>query len=109
MKTTSCRLVGHNYYSGKLPEKRGEKVLLVPEPENKYDKFAVGVFNTDLQQIGHVARDNGKNEFIFNKLNGEATYAQISTREKSKNFPIILIDIEFMFYDGFVPTGAFLA
>lgn len=109
MKNTICRLVGYNYYSGKLPQKKGEKVLLVSEPNNEYDKFAVAVFDTDFKQIGHIAKDKGKNEFIFNKLNGEPTYAEVCFCDNSKDdYPIILIDVEFMSKDGFKPTGAFL-
>jgi hypothetical protein len=107
---TSCRLVGYNYYSGRVPEEKGEMVLLTPNPNNKYDKFAVGVFDTDFKQIGHIAKDKGKNEFIFNKLNGESTYAEVCFRDNSKDdFPIILIDIAFMSKDGFKATGPFLA
>jgi hypothetical protein len=102
------RIVGFDYYGNLLPNK-GDDVLLVPEPHNEADVYAVAVYNTDLVQIGHIAKARDVNKYVFSKLCGEATYARVSYSEKTTIYPIVFVDIRFMENEDFQPSGAFLA
>ncbi len=102
----TCRIVGFDYYGSLIPNK-GDEVLLVAEPENEYDDFAVAVYNAELVQIGHVSKARDVNKYVFSKLIGEATYARVSSSEKATIYPIVFVDIRFMENKDFKPSGAF--
>ena len=55
MKTIYFTITGTNYYYGKDFLKKGMKVKLVKEPDNKYDSEAIVVRLDGLGDIGHVA------------------------------------------------------
>jgi hypothetical protein len=63
----TCRIVGFDYYGNLIPNK-GDEVLLVPAPHNEVDDFAVAVYNTELLQIGHIAKARDVNKYVFSKL-----------------------------------------
>ena len=48
-------MVGVQYYNGRVG--KNERVQLVRDPHNKYDKNAIKVCNTYGQQIGHIKRE----------------------------------------------------
>ena len=54
----SCRskVVGIQHYNGVVTN--GENVLLVREPQNKYDTNAVQVLNMGRTQVGHINRQD---------------------------------------------------
>ena len=56
--TMFVKLVGQSFNNPDLPRARGEPVLFVREPENKYDKNAVAVYNLKHglpnKKIGYV-------------------------------------------------------
>lgn len=62
----SVRVVGMKYYIKEgtvLLE--GEKIKLKREPENEYDKYAIGLFTEKDEKIGYIQRRTNK---IFARL-----------------------------------------
>lgn len=55
MKKVYFTITGMNYYYGNDIVEKGSKVMLVKEPDNKYDKEAILVELPGLGGIGHVA------------------------------------------------------
>ncbi len=49
----------------------GEKVLLVKEPSNPYDKYAIKVLSQDGYHIGYLAKEYAKK---FRNLLGDVAY-----------------------------------
>ena len=51
-------VTGLKYYFGAFPFEKGQKLLLVKEPENEHDKEAIRVELTGLGKVGYVANSS---------------------------------------------------
>ncbi len=60
-------IAGIKHHVFLLP-KTNDSLVLVPEPNNEYDRFAVAVYNTLSQKIGYVPKYNNKNTYILAAL-----------------------------------------
>lgn len=64
-----CHIAGTSYLDLEEIEPQlnvGDRYLLVREPGNKFDSFAVGIFTKDKVKLGYLPRD--KNETIARLL-----------------------------------------
>ena len=55
MKNIFITITGINHYYGKKPFEIGRTVKLTKEPDNPYDKEAIGVYLPFIDKIGNVA------------------------------------------------------
>ena len=70
-------IVGESHYQTAIARCRtGERVLLIRQPDNPYDKNAVAVTRTDGAILGYISRDEARG---FAKLldSGHKIYAEI--------------------------------
>ena len=82
MKKTYFTITGMNYYYGTDVVKKGSKVELVKEPDNKYDKEAILVKVDGLGAIGHVA--NSVNTVLGESFSAGRIYDRFKKRAKGK-------------------------
>ncbi|MEG1254589.1 HIRAN domain-containing protein [Clostridium sp.] len=63
----TVKVSGIKYYLEELSTKikHKDKIILIREPENKYDKYAISVLNVKNEKIGYVPRDKNK---IFSRI-----------------------------------------
>lgn len=77
-----CQVAGtsHQNLQEIEPElKQGEKLLLIRETNNKYDSFAVAIYNSKNQKLGYLPRE--KNETISRLLDaGKILFATLETK-----------------------------
>lgn len=55
MENIFITITGINHYFGKKPFEIGRTVKLIKEPDNPYDKEAIGVYLPFIDKIGNVA------------------------------------------------------
>ncbi|WP_295858528.1 HIRAN domain-containing protein [uncultured Fibrobacter sp.] len=74
------------------PLDKGNKLTLVREPENRYDKFAILVKDADGQKIGYVPR---RNNLVLARLMdaGKALYATVHDKSEAHAYPELSIDV----------------
>ena len=82
MKTIYFTITGMNYYYGTDVVKKGSKVELIKEPDNKYDKEAILVKVDGLGAIGHVA--NSVNTVLGESYSAGRIYDRFKKRAKGK-------------------------
>ena len=82
MKKTYFTITGMNYYYGTDVVKKGSKVELVKEPDNKYDKEAILVKVDGLGAIGHVA--NSVNTVLGESYSAGRIYDRFKKKAKGK-------------------------
>ena len=82
MKKTYFTITGMNYYYGTDVVKKGSKVELVKEPDNKYDKEAILVKADGLGAIGHVA--NSVNTVLGESYSAGRIYDRFKKKAKGK-------------------------
>ncbi|MBQ8795897.1 MAG: HIRAN domain-containing protein [Clostridia bacterium] len=96
MKNIFITITGINHYFGKKPFEIGRTVSLIKEPDNPYDKEAIGVYLPFIDKIGNVA--NSVNTVyagtqsagrIYDKLE-EEVYAQVMFVTHSSVIALIL-------------------
>ncbi len=64
----TCSISGIKYYNFIAPS-NGDRLILMPEPNNRHDKFAVAVYNTLSQQIGYLPKRSKINLQALTMLN----------------------------------------
>jgi hypothetical protein len=70
---------------------KGQTLDLKREPDNKYDKFAVAIYNLQGERLGYVPRD--KNETLARLMDaGKWFYAKVQDKEWEGNW--LKIDLE---------------
>ena len=82
MKTIYFTITGMNYYYGTDVVKKGSKVELIKEPDNKYDKEAILVKVDGLGAIGHVA--NSVNTVLGESYSAGRIYDRFKKKAKGK-------------------------
>ena len=86
-------MVGNRNHNAPVPEV-GDTVILVPEPNNEFDKNAVAVYNSYMEQVGYVRQRGNTSEYVAKLLAGKPALGQICFRDmRNLNSPIILMDI----------------
>ncbi|REJ85194.1 MAG: restriction endonuclease [Bacteroidetes bacterium] len=78
-----CHIAGTSYLDLEEIEpklKEGDKFLLIREPENKHDEFAVAIFTQEKEKLGFLPRD--RNETIARLLDaGKMIFASMVKKE----------------------------
>lgn len=75
-------LTGTNHWEGSEFMKKGMKVKLVKEPDNKYDHEAIKVEMDGFGQVGYVA--NSTNTVIGESYSAGRLYDKIGKKAKGK-------------------------
>ena len=75
-------IAGMNYYYGTDIVKKGTRVNLVKEPDNKYDREAILVEIPGLGAIGHVA--NSVNTVLGESYSAGRLYDRFKKKAKGK-------------------------
>lgn len=76
-------MVGNKFFNNK-PIKKDKNILLIPDPKNKYDPNAIGVYSkrdTSLIQLGFVIKD--KCSIIKENLDNISNIKLIRSIEKN--------------------------
>ena len=82
MKEMYFTIAGCSHYFGSDFMKKGMKVKLVKEPDNKYDKEAIQVKIKGLGKVGYVA--NSPYTVIGNSMSAGRLYDKIGDKAKGK-------------------------
>ena len=82
MKKTYFTITGMNYYYGTDVVKKGDKVTIVKEPDNQYDKEAILVKVEGLGAIGHVA--NSVHTVLGESCSAGRIYDRFKKKAKGK-------------------------
>lgn len=86
-------MVGNRNHKAPAPEV-GETVILIPEPNNEFDRNAVAVYNSFMEQVGYVRQRGNTSEYVAKLLSGKPALGQICFKDmRNVNSPIILMDI----------------
>lgn len=87
-----CYVEGVNHYvtNNEYPS-INETVVLIPEPNNKFDKNCIGVYNVYLRKIGNIPKR--ANLFIGDKIFFKPTFAKV--KSVYSNLNTLLIEICF--------------
>ncbi|MDR1582736.1 MAG: HIRAN domain-containing protein [Prevotellaceae bacterium] len=75
-----CVVAGTTYinnpYEIEKKLKKGQHLDLIREPDNKYDMFAIAIYNSNKEKLGYIPRD--KNEMLARLMDaGKWFYAKI--------------------------------
>lgn len=87
----TTRIAGTKHYDFNFPDK-GDRVILVHNPYNKYDKHAIMVVNQNLQLIGHLTKTAGFNQKVGALIEWKPFIATVNTVYPQLNE--IFIDID---------------
>jgi len=90
-----CVVAGTTYIKNlsKIEKKleKGQTLDLKREPDNKYDKFAVAIYNVQGERLGYIPRD--KNETLARLMDaGKWFYAKVQEKEWEGSW--LKIDLE---------------
>jgi hypothetical protein len=80
-----------NLYEIEAKLGKGQCLDLVREPDNKYDTFAIAIYNSNKEKLGYIPRD--KNEMLARLMDaGKWFYARIHDKIWEGNW--LKIDLE---------------
>ena len=82
MKKVYFTLTGTNHYYGLDFLKDGDKVMLIKEPDNEYDKEAIRIEYPGLNKIGYVA--NSPHTVLGDSLSAGHIYELFGKKTKAK-------------------------
>ncbi len=82
MKKVYFTLTGTNHYYGLDFLKEGDKVKLIKEPDNEYDKEAIRIEFPGLNKIGYVA--NSPHTVLGDSLSAGHIYELFGKKAKAK-------------------------
>lgn len=88
---TSVDVAG-TYYVGNIEElleelKEGERLRLVREPDNQYDKFAIRIDNDKGEKLGYIPRQC--NHIPARLMDaGKCLYATVQTKQENTQFRV---------------------
>ncbi len=91
-----CRIAGTGYVNGmkelSAQLKINQKILLLREPDNKYDDMAILVKTESLDKLGYIPRDNNA---VFARLldAGKNVFGKLTSIKLNGNWPEIFIKI----------------
>ncbi|MFM7216412.1 MAG: HIRAN domain-containing protein [Bacteroidota bacterium] len=78
-----CHIAGTSYLELDKVEpglKQGDKLLLLREPDNEHDRFAVVIFTAESQKLGYLPRN--RNESVARLLDaGKLLFAVLESKE----------------------------
>lgn len=87
-----CYVEGVNHYViGNEYPSINETVVLIPEPNNKFDKNCIGVYNVYLKKIGNIPKR--ANLFIGSKIFFKPSFAKV--KSVYNNLNTLIIEINF--------------
>lgn len=89
-----CNISGLKYhlYKNQFPI-IGDTLVLIPEPNNQYDKNAIGVYDVHLRQLGYIPKTSGANFYIGGKISWKPYFAKV--KSVYQDLGAILIKIDF--------------
>jgi hypothetical protein len=87
-----CYVEGVNHYviNNEYPA-INETLVLIPEPNNKFDKNCIGVYNVYLKKIGNIPKR--ANSFIGDKIFFKPAFAKV--KSVYNDLHTLLIEISF--------------